>query len=155
MAVKEKKPTLHPLLDLSGVDQRDVDHILAGRPFVALRRIKHDGQVYERGDRIVLGALEFDGSLLRENPFDAGRTVMRPEAFEFAKLDKQRRNYERETLEPLRRQYDNFKSDVQAARLLRSSLAAKLKGIEAEIGSLEQATATAKRKLDAALKAAP
>jgi hypothetical protein len=154
MTVKTKVK-LHPLLDLSGVDQRDVEHLLAGRPFVALRRIKRDGQVYERGDRIVLGALEFDGSLLRENPFDAGRTVMRPEAFEFAKLDKQRRNYERETLEPLRRQYDNFKADLQATRLLRASLQAKLGGVESELNSLQQAVNLAQKKLDAALKDAP
>ena len=155
MTVKEKKPTLHPLLDLSGVDQRDVEHLLAGGEFVALRRIKRDGQVYERGDRIVLGALEFDGSLLRPSPVDGSRAIMRPEAFEFAKLDKQRRNYQRETLEPLERQLKYFRADLQAARLLKASLSAKLKGVESEIGSLQQAVNLAEKKVSAALKDAP
>ena len=156
MAKQKTSPVkLHPLLELSRAEHGMAEHLLAGLPFIALVPLKREGVEFARGDEVYLGNLQYDGTFLQPHPVTGEWLVTTPQAFAFAKYDGERRDYERDVLEPLRTRVAWAERDLGTADANVASHTAALKNARNEATKARNAKADAQKKLDKALAAVP
>lgn len=146
----KKQHTINPMLDLSGVAHDAVQAMQAGTPFVAMRRIKRDGVVYNLGDELVLGDGRGDAVLAREGH---ALPKARYEAQTTAHLAEE---YERDVIAPARTRLQqqqrtagaaaahlaSLEGQLMAARTVAATATANAEKARAELATLEEAIPT-------------
>ena len=157
MPAKSKEPAFvpHPGLDFNGGDPALVAAIEQGQELVVNVPFKRAGVEYQRGDKVRLGDLEVDGYYSKLNPVAGTPWVVLPAVWEFWEYDHRRKDYERDTLEPLRTRLQWAARELGHADAAVHSLEAQLKHAKSEQTQARSEKAAIQKQLDKALSGGP